>query len=118
MLEKKDIETMIKEKMDLYCKQYGKNFKFAVIEILSLEKMLNPSSEEKPPRLIPLAKWEQYHTDYTVRALRQFYFYREQNGFEECVEYGGNNGGRILINEDKFYKWQEKRSKMKKLKTI
>lgn len=27
-LEKKDIETMIKEKMDLYCKQYGKKIVF------------------------------------------------------------------------------------------
>ncbi len=117
-IKKDEIEKIINEKIKHYSNLYGSVFKSAVIEILSLEKLLNPEKEQKRSRLIPLIKWEKYHTDYTTRALRQYYFYREQNGFEECIEYGGNNGGRILIDEDKFYEWHKKRSELKKSKCL
>ena len=73
--------------------------------------MLNPEKEEKKSRVIELSKWNEYHPYPTVGALRQYYFKKDKNGFAEVVEHGGENGGRILINEDKFFEWQASRKK-------
>ena len=36
---------------------------------------------------------------------------KDTNGFAECIEYGGEAGGRILIDEAKFFEWQKNRGK-------
>ena len=109
------IQEMINDKIQTAEKTFGKNFKNALIEILSLEKMLLPNNQEvKKSRLIPLAKWNDYHDFPTVSALRQYKFHSKTNGFDEVLEPGGENGNRILINEDKFFLWQKtKNSKIR-----
>lgn len=109
-INKNDIEQLINTKLEQAEKQYGQNFKLALIEIISLEKILTPT-QKKESNKIPLSEWKKYHDYPTVGSLRQFYFNRETNGFDYCVEYGGANGKRILINEDKFFEWHNNRQK-------
>ena len=81
--------------------------------------MLNPviqNEQKKQSKLIPLAEWNKYHDFPTVPALRQYKFHSKTNGFEDVIEYGGENGNRILINEDKFFAWHKNKSASKKSK--
>lgn len=112
-LEKKEIEILIEDKIKAAEKKFGKGFKPVLIEILGLEKLIAPEaqSNEKKSRLIPLADWNEYHPFPTVGALRQYRHYRDINGFDEVLEYGGENGGRVLIDEEKFFEWQRNRKK-------
>lgn len=105
-IEKTEIEERIESKIKDGEKKYGKDFKFIVLEILNLEKMLHPLQEQKSKsRLIPLARWNDYHDFPTVLALRQYKFRMDTNGFDEVIEHGGENGKTILIDEAKFFKW-------------
>lgn len=111
-INKEEIQNIIDIEIEIAGKKYGKDFKQTLIKILSLEKMLNPTAEqvEKKSRLIELSKWDKYHNYPSVGALRQYKFHNIDN-FEEVLEYGGMNGGRILINEDKLFIWLENRKK-------
>ena len=108
---KQDIQEIIDLEIKQAEKKYGKEFKMTLLKILSYEKMLNPDKPIQQKEPIPLAEWDKYHKYPTVRALRNHYFNRATNGFEYCVTYGGANGGRILIDEDKFFEWQSNRKK-------
>lgn len=117
-VNKEDIKYLLDKKMKEYEKQYGKDFKLAVIDVITLEKQLNPTNKEnQPERIIPLAKWNKYHDYPTVSALRQYAFRRKTNGFDEVIEYGGENGNRILLNERKFFEWHRNKNKIKKMQT-
>lgn len=110
-IDKNEIEQLIKDKIEYYGKEFGKSFKNAVLEIFSLEKLLIPAVEAKTEdKLIPLAKWNEHFEFPTVASLRQTYYNREKNGFGFCVEYGGDNGGRILINVRKYHVWRKSRT--------
>lgn len=110
-LDKEEIQEAIENKIKEGTKKFGKDFKFFVLEIISLEKMLAPEAvETKQPRLIPLAQWNKYHSYPTVGALRQYKHYNTDN-FCEVLEFGGLKGGKILMNEDKYFEWEQKRSK-------
>ncbi len=113
-INKEEIQTIIDTEITAACKKYGKEFKQTLIKILSLEKMLHPEKAENKSRLIELSKWNKFYPYPTVGALRQYKFYNTDN-FEEVLEFGGINGGRVLINENKLFEWLEKRKK-KKLK--
>lgn len=111
-LNKQEIEELIENKIQEAEKKFGKKFKEALIEIISLEKMIQPEvKSRKKSRLIPLAEWNNYYSYPTKGALYQYHHYRDKNGFDEVVEYGGMEGGRILINEDKLFEWIERRKK-------
>ena len=114
-LESDYIQELIDNKIRTAEKTFGKDFKNALIEIISLEKMLEPDKKQQEQkqqtRLIPLAKWNNYHDFPTVSALRQYKFRSKLNGFEDVIEYGGENGNQILINEDKFFVWYTNRKK-------
>lgn len=112
-----EIENKIKEKLDDAVKKYGSDIKFTIFEIVSLEKMLIEPNKitQEPSRVIPLSEWNDYHSYPTIGALRQYRFYGEQNGFNEVIEYGGNSGGRLLINEQKFFHWLNKRKASNKV---
>ena len=97
-IDKLEIEERINTKIKDGEKKYGKDFKFLVLEIINLEKMLHPEQkEEQQSRLIPLARWNDYHDFPTVSALRQYKFRMNFNGFDEVIEHGGENGNTILI---------------------
>jgi len=112
-IDKTEIENRIAEKLKEGEKKFGKEFKFLLLEILGLERMITPASapEEPKERLIPLAKWNDYHDFPTVSALRQYKFRMEINGFKEVIEFGGENGNTILIKENKFFKWYTNHTK-------
>lgn len=111
-INKEEIQNTIDIELNLAVKKFGKDFKTTLIKILSLEKMLNPEKTEKKVRLIELSKWNDHHEYPTVGALRQYKFYNTDN-FHKVLEYGGINGGRILINEDKLFEWLENRKTTK-----
>lgn len=103
---KEEIEELIKEKVKQGEEKYGKSFKLYVTELITLVEALNDSANiPQSSRIIPLSQWEKYHDYPTVSALRQYYFKRETNGFSNVVEYGGNNNGRILLDEVKVFDW-------------
>lgn len=105
-LSKEEIEELIDEKIKQGIEKYGKPFKLFAIEFIELVKSLNTNNtSQQHSRIIPLSEWDKYHQYPTIPALRQYYFHREKNGFSEVVEYGGNNCGRILIDEAKLFNW-------------
>lgn len=109
-IDKVEIENMINMKIDNAQKKFGAEFKITLIEILSLEKMLAPKIEsEEKNRLIPLTKWNDYHPDPSVKALRMLVFHKDTNGFDKVVE---RRGHRVLINEQAYFEWQEQNSKV------
>mgnify|MGYP006935592463 CR=1 FL=1 len=111
-LDKQEIQDAIDKQILQAEKIYGKDVKFTILNIIGLVKMLTPEkTEEKPTRLIPLSEWDNFHNYPTVGALRQYYFRRETNDFEYCIVHGGEKGTRLLIDENKFFEWQNNRRK-------
>lgn len=108
-----EIKEMQEEILKECEKKYGIAFKKSLMKIIALERMI-PKTVASISRIIPLVKWNDYHDYPTVSALRQYYFYREENGFSACVSNGGNNGGRILLKESEVFKWIENKKKVKK----
>lgn len=108
---KDEIQAAIDEQITAAEKKYGKGIRVVLLSIIGLLKMMNP---EQTSRLIPLAKWEEYHPYPTVGALRQYHFYKDSNGFGDVVEYGGENGGTILIDENKLFQWLRNRKSIRK----
>lgn len=102
---KDELQEIISTEIEFYTKRYGKDFKAAVLKILALEKMLHPAEkqEENKPRLIPLVKWNDYHPDPSVKALRMLVFRQHENGFDKVVE---RRKKRILINENAYFEWK------------
>ena len=110
---KEEIQAIIDSELNAYTKKYGKDFRAAVLKIVALERLVfEPVQvQTEKERLIPLSKWNDYYPYPTVGALRQYYFYKDSNGFAEVCENGGMNGGRILIKEKTLFKWIENRKK-------
>lgn len=110
-LSKIEIEEIINSEISEAVKKYGKDVKATITKILGLEKLLCPNAPieqlgNKSPRFIPLAKWNEYHADPTVPAMRMLDFKRNENGFEE-FNVTERRGNRVLVNEENFFKWQE-----------
>ena len=103
---KAEIQQIIDNKVNEGVKKYGKDFKFLVLEILGLEKMITPTKEqEEQARIIPLSKWNDYHAYPTVKSLRMKIFHNANNFANEVIE---RDGKRILINEKKYFEWHKK----------
>ena len=106
-INKEEIQEIINNKIKDGTKKYGKDFKFFIFEILSLERMLSPEPVKKnEPRLIPLVKWNEYYPDPSIKALRMLVFRRNENGFDEVIV---KRGKRILIDADKYFEWNERK---------
>jgi len=65
----------------------------------------------KIPRLIPVAKWNEYHMWPTMGGLRWLIHKAEKKDFQDVYL---KAGGVLLINEDKFFEWVERTSKKEK----
>jgi hypothetical protein len=111
-IDKDEIQAALDETIKDAEKKYGKEVKFTLINIISLIKMLNPEQPQEQSRLIPLSEWNDHHVYPTVGTLRQYKFYNTRNFIEECLEFGGADGNRILIDEKKFFEWQRKNKKI------
>lgn len=111
-LAKDEIEELIEEKIQQGIEKYGKSFKLYAIELISLTKALNNEVPPQQSRIIPLSEWDKFYPYPTVAALRQYYFKRKTNGFSNVVEYGGNNNGRILLDEVKVFDWLRLKKKV------
>lgn len=105
-LNKSDIETLFQIRLQSAEKRYGKDFKLELIELIGLDRMLQPAPEpDKKERLIPLVDWNKYHPDPSVPALRMLVFRKDTNGFADVIE---RRGKRILIKEDAYFEWKKK----------
>ena len=111
-LSQVEIEEIINSEIAEAVKKYGKDVKATITKIVGLEKLLSPATPlaSAQARFIPLAKWNEYHADPSVPALRMLDFKRAENGFEE-FNVTERRGSRVLINEQNFFKWQEFYSK-------
>lgn len=58
--------------------------------------------ENKPRRLIPLTKWNQFHLWPTLGGLRHLVAFAKQKKFEPVLV---RANGRVLIDEEAFFKW-------------
>lgn len=58
-------------------------------------------------RFIPLTKWPKFHEWPSIAGLRNLVFFKETNGFKQVVF---KSGGRVLIDEEKFFQWVKERS--------
>jgi len=65
------------------------------------------SCEVAPRRLIPVAKFNDYHPDPSPSALR-WMIYMNKNNINECVI---RRGRRVLIDEMKYFAWLERLQK-------
>lgn len=108
-LTKEEIEAAIDEEINKAIKKYGKEIKLTLINFIGLTKLLNTESKEhnEKTRLIPLVKWNDYHPDPSVKALRMLVFRKDENGFDSVVE---RRGKRILINEKAYFEWKAQHS--------
>lgn len=106
--DKEEIEEAIKTKIDFGVSKYGKEFKFLILEIMSLKQMIYSGNEQeqKQARLIPLVKWNIYHSEPSINALRMIAFRAEENGFSDVIV---RRGKRVLINEEKYFEWLNKK---------
>ena len=105
-IDKIEIQEMIENKIKDGAKKYGKDFKIFVLEILGLEKLLNPiAPKEEQARLIPLSKWNDFHPYPSVKSLRMKIFHNANNFADEVIE---RDGKRVLINEKKYFEWHKK----------
>ena len=108
-LNKSDIEAVFQKRLQAAEKKFGKDFKLELIELIGLDRMLQPVPEpEKKDRLIPLVDWNKYHPDPSVPALRMLVFRKDENGFDKVVD---RRGKRVLINERLYFEWAEENSK-------
>jgi hypothetical protein len=57
---------------------------------------------QQPPRLIPVAKWNQYHEWPTVGTIRNWIFRENFNGLHKAVK---RIGRRVLLDEKLFFEW-------------
>lgn len=110
---KEELEEAIQYKIEESQKRFGKEFKFALMDIYALLQQMNPTQPQEKSRLIELSKWNEYHSYPSVGALRQYVHRQNKNGFDKVIERGGENGGRILIDEEKFFAWQKSRKQAK-----
>lgn len=53
-------------------------------------------------RLIPAAKWNDYHPWPPKGGLRYYIFHEKTNGFDKAVR---RCGRRVLIDEAAFFEW-------------
>ena len=108
-INEKETQEIIDSKIEYGTRKYGKDFKYTILEIISLEKILHPNqTKENTPKLIPLVKWNEHHPDPSVKALRMLVFRQNENGFDKVIV---KRGHRILIDEQKYFEWAEKNSK-------
>ena len=56
-------------------------------------------------RVIPLTKWNEYHTWPPIGGLRHLVFFENQNGFNKVVL---RVGRRVLLDEKAFFAWARK----------
>lgn len=68
-----------------------------------MEKSTKKTTTKK--NLIPVTKWNDFHTWPPIGGLRHLIFYEKTNGFNHCIV---RIGRRVLIDEDKFFEWTEK----------
>lgn len=105
-INENEIKEIIEEKIKNGVKKFGKDFKIQLLEIISLEKMLAPAPvQEEKTNLIPLTKWNEFHSFPSVKSLRMKIYYNQNNFVDEVVE---RDGKRILINEKKYFEWHKK----------
>lgn len=71
---------------------------------------MNSNSINSRDKLIPVTKWEEFHSWPTERALRHLIFHSEDNGFDSVIR---RVGRRILIDEESFFRWVEEQNNSK-----
>lgn len=58
-------------------------------------------------RLIPVTKWNDYHSWPPIGGLRHLIFNAEKNGFNSVIK---RCGRRVLIDEGEFFQWVEEQN--------
>jgi hypothetical protein len=74
--------------------------------------MINEVGSDKDRRLIPVTKWDEYHSWPPIGGLRYLIFNGELNGFSYCVR---RVGRKVLIDESRFFEWIDKQNDSEKL---
>ena len=59
-------------------------------------------------KLIPIPKWKEHHEWPTEAGLRSYILNSEFNGFNKVIK---RVSGRILIDENQFFDWVERKNR-------
>lgn len=73
-----------------------------------MQRQEKESHGERPRRVIPLTKWNEYHTYPSVGGLRHLVFNAESNGFDAVIR---RCGRRVLIDEQAFFEFLDRQSR-------
>ena len=66
-------------------------------------EILTPATRLKDSeRVIPLTRWNDYHTWPPQGGLRHLVFYANTNGFSRVIRRAGR---RVLLHEGEFFRW-------------
>lgn len=65
------------------------------------EPMQETNTAQETRRLIPVSRFNQFHPDPSVAALRWLIF-SDKDGFRRCVV---RRGRRVLIDEQEYFRW-------------
>ena len=82
-----------------------------------IKKQCEDQKEEKEEekkivqkKLIPLSEWNRYHAIPKMCTMRYYVAHRQKNGFDEVLRLS-NSGRKVLIDEEKFFKWAAENNK-------
>lgn len=79
-----------------------------LLTYLLQETYMQEIETTKTPRLIPVPKWNDYHTWPPQGGLRHLIFNAKRNGFERVIKRAGR---RVLLDEQAFFEWVESQSR-------
>lgn len=65
--------------------------------------------------LIPVPKWNEYHSWPSAEGLRYLIFNSESNGFNRVIR---RIGRRVLIDEHEFFNWVDEATDLLKTTTL
>lgn len=70
---------------------------------------LNNEPSAQVPKLIPLARWEQYFTEPSLKQMRWMVFRAEHFGIEGCLRKMPGEKGRVWIDHRAFWEILDRR---------
>lgn len=101
-LSNEELAELLKDKITKFKRTNKKETVTEMLEILNLNDQIN---KQKQNRKIPLPKWNDVYLFPKVSQIRNWIQLNWHNFDDEVAERIGKN---IYINEQNFFKWQEK----------
>lgn len=76
--------------------------KESIIEMTKIIERFIEKNNIDVPRMIPLSRWEEFHSYPSMGAMRNIIFHEKTNGADQWIR---RIGRKIFVNEQEFFKW-------------